>query len=592
MEALNKEYSMKTVRFAMAFFWSATVLGAPLVAQESAPASPPALEGRARAEVVDAAQELFLDNITVNVVNVEVVVTDKKGQPVRGLKVEDFELFEDKRPMEISNFYAVDEGVPRGDVAAAQPAPEDEGIPGLPLRTLGVPEDQRLNLIVFIDHFNIHALNRNRVMRDVRQFLVQNVKSEDRVMLMSYTRSLKVEQPFTSDPRLVSAALAGMEKNSGFANLRDSERREVLRNIDDAQGEASAFGYARSYAESVFNDLTFTIRALKELVEQLAGLPGRKMVLHVSDGIPMVAGHEVFLYVDSKYTGSGVLNESFTYDASRQFQQLVATANANRVTFYTLDAAGLRTSIFTDASYEGSPGRGQLLDSAVIHNLQDPLHMIANGTGGRAIVNRNRPLPALQEVARDFRNFYSLGFSPSHAGTGRLYRIKVQLKEKSKRKAYRLRYRDSYRDKSVETRMSDGTLAALNFSYEANDHQVRLEFGSPRRQSEGKHYIVPIDIRIPLGNVTLVPVEGSYQGRVRLFIAAMDSDGGHSPVQEASVPISIPEKQLDPEGRQQYVYSVELLMRNGGHEVAVGLRDDLAGETSFVRRRINVGARG
>ncbi len=582
---------MKMVRLTLVVLWLLAVLGGPLTAQSTGPVRSPALEGRARLEVMDEAQELFLDNITVNVVNIEVVVTDKKGKQVRGLVADDFELFEDKRPMEISNFYAVDGGVPRADMAGGQPVPGDEGIPGVPLEALTIPEDQRLNLIIFIDHFNIHALNRNRVMRDVRQFLLQTIKSEDRVMLMTYTRSLKVEQRFTSDPRLVSAALSSLEKNSGFANLRDTERQEVMRNIEDARSGSAAFSFARSYAESVFNDLTFTIKNLKQLVEQLAGLPGRKMVLHVSDGIPMVAAAEIFELVDGKYPGIGAINETFNYDTSRQFQQLVASANANRVTFNTLDAAGLRTSIFTDASHQGGVGRGNL-DSTLIHNLQDTLHILAEGTGGRAIVNRNRPLAALREVAEDFRNFYSLGFSPSHAGTGRLYRIRVRLKDKAKRKAYDVRYRDSYRDKSVETRMSDGTLAALNFSYEANTHGVKIEFGTPKKQSEGRHFLVPIDIRIPLGKVTLVPVEGSYQGRVRLFIAAMDSDGGKSPVEEASVPISIPAKQLDPEGRQQYVYSVELLMRKGGHEVAVGMRDDLAGSTSFVRRRIRVGARG
>ncbi|MCB1034917.1 MAG: VWA domain-containing protein, partial [Acidobacteria bacterium] len=381
---------MKFSTYAAALLWVLGALAGPLEAQEvpSEPAGEevPPVAGSVPAPETDPAQELFLDNITVNVVNVEVVVTDKDGKPVKGLKPEDFEVYEDKRPMEITNFYAVEDGQPRADVAPEAPTPGDETVPGLPLEPLSVPEDQRLSLIIFIDHFNIHALNRNRVMRDVRQFLLQNVKSGDRVMLVTYTRSLKVVQRFTTDPRLVAAALNGMEKDSGFANLRDTERRDVLKNIDDAQSSTVAFGYARTYADSVYNDLTFTIRALKELVEQLAGLPGRKMILHVSDGIPMVAGQEIFTYVDSKYSTLGALNEAFSYDASRQFQQLAASANSNGVVFNMLDAAGLRTSTFTDASYQGAPGQGQLLDSTLIHNLQDPLHMLANLTGGRAIV--------------------------------------------------------------------------------------------------------------------------------------------------------------------------------------------------------------
>ena len=570
---------------------------APLAAQEAsqAPAVPDAPEAEQADESpspepaeADSGQGLFVETIDVNVVNVEVFVTDRKGNPIRGLTQEDFELLEDGRPVEITNFYAVEDGRP---VEPGQKEKEEApAVPQVgPLAALDIPEDQRLNLIVFVDHFNIHPLNRNRVIRDLRQFVTQTVRDGDRVMLVSYTRSLKIEQPFTTDPRLVSAAMSRLEKVSGHATLRDSERRDAMDRIEEARDSFSALSHARLYADSVYNDLTFTVRALKQFVETLAGLPGRKMVVHVSDGIPMVAGQELFQYVDSKFQDTAALNEAFSYDGSRMFRELVALANANRVSFYPLDAAGLRTYSSVSASEQGAPGRGPLVDSTLIYNLQDSLHFIANGTGGKAIVNRNRALPALLDMSQDFRLYYSLGFQPAHAGTGRLYDLKVRLKNKSIKA--RLRHRNSYRDKSVETKMADGTLAALDFKYEANTHGLRLEIGAGKSQEQGRHYVVPVRVRIPLNKVTLVPVNQNLEGRVRLFIAALDYEGAKSPVQEAPVPISIPSDQFVPEADQTYVYSLDLLMRKGGHEVAVGMRDDLSAETSFVRRRVNIGAR-
>jgi len=534
-------------------------------------------------------ESLFIETIDVNVVNIDVFVTDKKGVPIRGLTKDDFELLEDNRPVEITNFYAVKGGTPVDAQEAAKPKEASDAPP--PVRTLDyleIPEDQRLNLILFVDNFNIHPLNRNRVLKDLRQFVTSTVKPGDRVMLVSYTRSLKIEQPFTSDPRLVSAALAGLEKMSGHGTLRASERRDAFDRIEDAQDAFTALNFARTYADSVFNDLTFTIRSLKEFISSLAGLPGRKMVVHVSDGIPMVAGAEVFQLIDSKFSNSSATSESFSYDTSRQFQQLVAQANANRVTFYPLDAAGLRTPTSVSASQRGAPGRGTLVDSTLTHNQQDTLHFLANGTGGKAIVNRNRALPALREVASDYTDYYSLGFNPSHAGTGRLYKIKVRLKKKDR--GIKLRYRESYRDKSVETKMSDGTLAALDFKFESNNHDIKLEIGAGERRDRGGHYLVPVRVRIPLSKLTLVPLEGTYEGRVRLFVAALDHEGDKSAVQESPVPISIPANQFDPDGDQTFVYTMELLMRDGSHEVAVGMRDDLAAVTSFVRRRVRVGA--
>ena len=55
---------------------------------------------------------LFIDSVDVNVVNVDVYVTDKKGTRITGLTKDDFEIFEDKRPVAITNFYAVEAGKP------------------------------------------------------------------------------------------------------------------------------------------------------------------------------------------------------------------------------------------------------------------------------------------------------------------------------------------------------------------------------------------------------------------------------------------------------------------------------------------------
>lgn len=528
--------------------------------------------------------ELFGESIQVNVVNVDVYVTDKKGNPIVGLSKDDFEIYEDGRQMEISNFYPVENGRPVGEDGVVV---QEEVVPGLPqhLQPVTVPEDQRLHLVVFIDHFNIRPFNRNRVMRELRQFLTTQLRPEDRVMLVSYTRSLKIEHPFTSDPRVISGLMSTLEKKTGSATLADSERQQVLEDIDDSDSEWNALARARLYAESITNDMTFTINALKDFVDSLAGLPGRKAILHVSDGLPMVPGEDVFHYIDNKFKRTVALTEAFTYDLSRRFDQLAAQANANRVTFYMIDAGGLRTYSHIDASNRGGPGRGPFIDTINITNLQNSLHYLSDVTGGTAIVNRNRVLPALEEVSSDLRNYYSLGYTPPHAGDGRLYKLKVKVDQKGAR----VRHRESYRDKSIETTMSETTMASLHFDYHDNPLDLKLEFGDPVKRPRDNLYTVPVRVRIPLSKVTLVPRETSYEGRLRVWLSALDDKGRTAPVQEAPVPISIPSDEIDRAREQYYVYTIELLMRSGGQEVAVGLRDDLGADTSFISRRINVG---
>ena len=536
----------------------------------------------------DEDQGFFVDTVNVSVVNVDVYVTDKKGNRINGLTKDDFEVFEDGRPVAITNFYAVQDGKatsPQAEEAAetAAPAP-GPAVPGM--NQVKTPEDQRLRLVVYIDNFNIHPFNRNRVMRELRAFLNQKLSREDQVMLVTYDRSLHVRNRFTSDPGIIAAGLTELEKVSGHAVHHDSERRDTLNKIEDSRNVNEAMSYARTYAQSTFNDLAFSIDALKQLVDSLAGLPGRKAVLYVSDGLQMIAGQDVFYAVQSKYsTQSTGLTEQFEFDTSRRFNELTAQANANRITFYTIDAAGLRIHSSVSAENQ-SAGQGVYIDSIQISNLQSTLQTLAEKTGGVAVLNANQVMSHLEKISRDFNSYYSLGYTPTHQGDGRYHKIEVKLKKRDK--TVLVRHREGYRDKNTEARMSDGTLAALNFAVENNPLGVELEMGKPTRRDDG-FYLQPVLVRIPIGKLVLVPRGGSHEARVRLFIAAVDGSGNTSDVQQVPVPISIPEADLATATGKSYTYSVSLLMRSGNQKVAVGVRDDIAAESSFVTREVRVG---
>jgi VWFA-related protein len=539
----------------------------------------------------------FMETVNVNVVNVDVYVTDKSGKRVTGLTRDDFEIYEDRRPVAITNFYAVEGGrpvAPAPDPVAAAPAPvaPEAAAPGPQPQQpemAPVPEDQRLRLVIYIDNFNLRPFNRNRVMREIRAFLGSKVGKDDQVMLATFDRELHVRRTFTSDSGLIASALLELEKVSAHAIHHDSERRDVLRRIEDAQSAVEAQGYARTYAQSTYNDLSFSIDALKEITNALAGMPGRKAVLYVSDGLPMMAGQDVFYAVQNKFgEQSTSLTESFQFDTSRRFQELTAQANANRITFYTIDAAGLRVYDSVSAENQGpgvpQAGLATLIDSVRISNLQAPLQLLAERTGGVAVINANIVTPHLERIAEDFGSYYSLGYTPTHAGDGRYYKIEVKVK----RKGLQVRHREGYRDKSPDARMTDSTLAALNFPFEDNPLDVKLEFGRAQAREDG-FYVQPISVRIPLGKLVLVPRELTHEGRVRLFIAAMDSKGNTSDVQQTPVPISIPNADVQVATAKDYVYSVSLLMRPGEQRVAIAVRDDVAAQASVLSRGVRVG---
>ncbi len=541
-------------------------------------------------ESAAADDEVFFESVDVNVVNVQVFVTDKQGNPITGLTADDFEVYEDKRPVAISNFFAV-EGSRLASSGTAE-ATADVAVerPPLPESLPLLPEEQRLYLVVYIDNFNIRPFNRNRVFRRLRQFLSQKVAKGDQVMLVSYDRSLHIRHPFTTSADAVAAALFDLETLSGHALHYDSDHRDTLREIDEAESISEASWRVTQFAESRYNDLSFALDGLKEVVESLAGIEGRKALLYVSDGLPMIPGEDLFHALHYKFQESSALSRMRDFDLSRDFQRLTDAANTNGVTFYTIDAAGLRVATSATAErdrYSSTPGMDTMVDSIRISNLQSPLLFMADRTGGTAIINTNDVGDGLARIAEDFGSYYSLGYGPGHSGDGRYHRIEVKLKDD--RKGVRIRHRNGYRDKTLPARMADSTLSTMRFGFERNPLDIGLQMGQQTSHEEG-NFLVDLVVEIPIEKVTLVPRREFHEGRVVLFVAAMDADGGVSPVQEQAVPIRIPEPQLDHARGEIFHYGLRLLMRPGDHRIGVGVRDEIGAGTSFISRTVRVGA--
>ena len=534
----------------------------------------------------DLGDEEFFESVDVRVVNVEVYVTDKKGTPILGLTADDFEVFEDKRPVQITNFYAVEDRRRLGeDGEPMRPAPTVPTLEAGPVPLFD--SSQQLNLIVYIDNFNLRPFNRNRVFRRLRTFLRKELNENDRVMVVSYDRSLHMRQEFTTDMTLVNSALFEMEDISAHGVHADSERNRILQAIESAEDVGDAMIQVRPHAESLFNDLSFTVTAMDEMVDSLAGLAGRKALLYVSDGLPMKAAEDLFYMVQQKFHYTPVITEMMDFDASRMFRNLGNKANANGVTFYTIDAGGLRT--YSSASVEvaeaGKAGMSSFVDTVYIQSIQEPLRFLADATGGRAIINTNDISDDLLKIAADFNSYYSIGYTPAHAGDGRLHRIEVKLKDK---KGRRIRHRETYRDKSVGSRMVDATLATLRYGFEENAMGVLLEVGSPQPSPDGMYH-VPVKVGLPLGKLTLVPRADHYYGRARLYFGAIDDKDGISEVNNLEVPIRIPTDRIDEAQGMYYPYETTLLMRGGPHQLAIGVRDELGAGASYVKKAFFVG---
>lgn len=576
-----------------------------------------ALAGAVLIPVLTSAQNepssLFIDRVDVNIINVEVFVTDKDGRRVTDLEAGDFEIYEDGDPVDISNFYTVayEDKVTETlaqdleSLQAESPRPERQ-----------VSPEQQHNLLIYVDHFNLRPENQKRVLDNLEGFVEDRIAQGDNIMLVGYNRKIDVVQPFTHDRQRLINGLRKLKKAATHRQVDDQQRRQTMRFMlpisggDSGGGRAGlagndveqAFLHLRSYVQGARQDLRFSVQAFGNVVRSLAGLPGRKAVLYVSDGLPKRPGEELYQHLTDQFGGSGAasfgsslgerfdpLIEALNEDESHLFNEITRHANAHQVTLYTLDARGSRGDSSGSAQFNEINGFANAAghtshDTLRTLNLQEPLIELAETTGGSSILNTFNFAGAFDELGQDIDSFYSLGYRSKHGGDGKYHKIDVRVK----RPGLKVRHRNGFVDKPEVERVADRTLSSLLLDLEKNPLGIGIDFGEPEKKGRDKFHL-PLLVRIPFDQITLLPSGDKEEGRLKIFIIVQDEEGGISSLQEIPYPVSLQRAQAVQARGQEMGYSTSLLIRSGIPKVAVGVWDELSGIESFVHKSVLVG---
>jgi VWFA-related protein len=525
----------------------------------------------------------FVAREGVTVTNLDVVVTDGKGNRVTGLKKEDFIVVEDSLEQVVTNFSPVEQGrfvLPVEETPAA-PAPAP---PPAPAPAPAAEKTPRTRIIIFVDNLHLSPFNRNRVLRNVEAFVRENVKDNVEGMIVAWNRSLKIRRKFTNDGRDLSDVLKQLEDESALGQQAISDRRDVIQAIDDSTTADQAAGRVRSYCQALDNDLSFTIDAMKTTINQLAGVEGRKILIHVSDGLPQSPGAELWRYISDKYRDSTSQSMSlFEFDRTTKYLSVVQAANSSGVSIYTIDASGL--TVDSNVSAENRT-QSQRLDTFLErNNLQAMLSLMAEETGGEAILNKNDVLGALKNIEKDYTSYYSIGYRSLRSGLDRPHKVEVKLKKKG----LTVRARRSYLEKGVETKVREAVTSALFFPRDDNPLAVGLEIGKPV-PADRENFAVPVTIRIPYSRLAMLPEGSKVRGRVVFYFVVIDSAGKQSDLTTQPFPIDVDAKRFDALARKDFIYDVKLIMIPGGQKLSIGVRDDITNSTSFLQRSIFVSA--
>ncbi len=574
---------------------------APLSAQGEQPSA-------SDAEPAAGSGGVFFDSVDVRLVNLEVLVTDDQGEPVTGLKKSDFIVTEDKQPVELSNFFAVEN---RNAINQAGELSDQ------------LPATRSLLLVVYVDNLNILPQNRNRTFASLRKFIQEGLDPSDRVMIVSYGGQLEMVQNFTNDADKIDASLSKLELETGRLVRLRLEKRDLLRRINraaltprptGASLDVGAFEAAQLEARNLmFNidtnvhrtvlNVKQVVNGIKKFTESLAGLPGRKAVLYISDGIPSRPGEDLVQAWRNQFESWAYQNQanqvlreigrlnSMPRSTMGSFRSLVEHASAHRVTFYPISNSLLHGVGRNSAELAGaSTANGQGAFSPEVLTIdafsrESSMMLIADGTGGRAYTRSSNLRGLMEQVVKDFSSFYSLGYLPASARDDKFHKIKVTIKDQPR---LDVRYFKGYRELDPIEQMENLTLSALYFDVEDNPLDVSLVAGQ-YNETAGGTYRVPLLIRIPFENLALLPQEGVYAGEVLAFVIVQDERGNLSPFQRIKLPIRVPASRFEEAKKAEAGYQVDLVMRKGRHRVSVGIRDVIADLETTVNLEVSVG---
>src|SRR5437764_10984199 len=364
--------------------------------------------------------------VTTRMVLIDVVVTDKQGKPISGLRAEDFTLEEKGKAQKIASF-----------TIASEPAAAPEALPpGIYTNRAQYRSPGGPVTVVLLDALNTAFKDQAYARQQMLKFVQQQYRPGERMAVFTLTGQLRVLQDFTSDPQILYTALqrykpvpqefaqaatpAGAHEGpataaGAVASLdaaatpyhggRDSGLRSGAMDmaISNAQQAVANFAGA-DVAYGQDQRVQITLTALNSIGRILGGLPGRKSIIWVTGGFPFQLVPEDRTLTDAELAeslpsldtrrvdehASGNYAATFRTSHLEDIRDTSARLSSAQVAIYPVDARGLAIAT----------------DSDSIETMRD----VARETGGRAYVNQNEIKNGIAQAFTDQSAVYTLGY--------------------------------------------------------------------------------------------------------------------------------------------------------------------------------------
>lgn len=519
-----------------------------------------AQQGRAQQSggfVLKERAELVLTNVVAR--------DAKTGELVRGLTQSDFSIFENGKRQEIAtfDFQSVEMATPLNEATVSGLAAAASGA-GSKAAVVARPEDIRNHrlIVMFFDLTSMQPEDLDRSVKAARDFLTNKMQPADLVALVSLGDTLKVDQDFTADRKVLAdeVGVYNGTEGQGFAGGANANTNQM----------EDTTGYTPD--ESEYNDLNtdrelFALRAIAKSLERISE---KKSLLYFSGGI----------------SRDGIENQA-------SLRAAINSAVRANLAIYSVDTRGLQAiSPLGDASTGSLRGSGAFNGAALANNMsanfasQEVMATLSSDTGGKAFFDSNDFAPAFAQVQRDTSAYYAIGFHSSNPIRDGKYR---KLTIKVNRPGIKLEYRPGYyapadfehsgredRERELEEQLASD-LPATDMAVYLDVLYFRLD--------ENRFY-VPVSIIIPGSQIPFV--QGGDKDKATLDIIGEVIDEVKRPIGSARETVKL---NLNPllQARQRNIqYTTSFNLPPGKYHLKFVVRENQTGRMGSFEADISL----
>jgi VWFA-related protein len=467
--------------------------------------------------------------ISAQLVQVDVIVTDKDNNPVSGFKREDFELYDNDKLQNIS-FFSYEHSQLR---IIAEDADETRMLP-----RVVTPKELRRVVAFVVDtlHMSFDSIYRTRKM--LRDFIDTQMEPGDLILILPTGGGSGLFQQFTADQRLLRRAVNHLRQvfilntdgpaRRGGTNSRILESLPALGearpNVPQAPGQGG-LGTGANVADAVEEaDARATIAALNGTIQAMAKFPGRKIGVFISEGLRVSRSQAASYLTDATYRAARANVVFYSIDPVG-LPTLGASAGGQAMTELQADPNSPTGFV---SSTPGTPGTEVFRQSNDYFEAQEALNRLANETGGKFYRNSNDIKRGLVSLLKENSAYYLLGFQPEdNKWDGKFHKLKIVIKDRpdltvTTRKGYLAKT-----EKSASREATNPKVAEIQEAFYSplvrRDIDVQL---TPYYRDDNKREpVLTTMLHIDTSRMSFKQVEGLYKNKVvmtGLLIALAD----------------------------------------------------------------------